>query len=226
MEVMHNRVNRSITINQQQYIHKILERFELKNARSVSTPMAANAKFEKLDAPEVEQPLYQSMLGSLMYAAIGTHPDIMYAIHCLSQFSITPGPAHLMALKHIYCYLNGTRGLGIIFDGNQLQDGLIAYSDSDWAGDPNSRKSVLGYVMIFCGAVIAWSAKKQSTLALSSTEAEYMAMTHAGKEVTFLKHTFGDVGIPTPFPVHLPDRQSICDSFSGKSDLPCKIQAY
>ena len=57
--------------------------------------------------------------------------------------------------------------------------------------------------MIFCGAVIAWSAKKQSTLALSSTKAEYMAMTHTGKEVTFLKHTFSDVGIPTPFPVHL-----------------------
>src|SRR5258706_10415911 len=132
--------------------------------------MAANAKFSKLDTPEVNQHLYQSMLGSLMYAAIGTHPDIMYAIHCLSQFSITPGPAHLMALKHIYHYLNGTRGLRIIFNGNRLQDGLIAYSDSNWAGDLNSRKSVSGYTMIFCGAVIAWSAKKQSTLVLSSTE--------------------------------------------------------
>ena len=86
--------------------------------------MAANAKFSKLDTPEVDQHLYQSMLGSLMYAAIGTHPDIMYAIHCLSQFSITPGLAHLTALKHVYCYLNGMRDLGITFDGNQLEDGV------------------------------------------------------------------------------------------------------
>ncbi len=101
----------------------------------MSTLMAANAKFLKLDTPEVDQCLYQSMLGSLMYAAIGTHPDIMYAIHCLSQFSITPGLAHLMVLKHVYHYLNGMQNLRITFDGNQLQDGLIAYSDSDWAGD-------------------------------------------------------------------------------------------
>ncbi len=160
--------------------------------------MTVNTKFEKLDIPEVNQHLYQPMLGSLMYAAIGTCPDIMYAIHSLSQFSITPGPVHLMALKCVYHYLNGMEDLGITFNGNWLQDGLITYSDSNWAGDPNSRNA-----MIFCGAVIAWLAKKQSTLALSSTKAEYMAMTHVGKEIAFLKHTFDDIGMSISFPVPL-----------------------
>src|SRR5260221_3501994 len=169
----------------------------------VSTPMAANTKFEKLDIPEVDQHLYQSMLGSLMYTAIGTHLDIMYAIHSLSQFLITPGPVHLTALKHMYHYLNSTQDLGITFDGNQLQDGLVTYSDSDWAGDLNSCRSVSGYMFILCGAVVAWSANKQMTLVLSSTKAKYMAMTHVGKEVAFLKHTLDDIGISISFPVPL-----------------------
>ncbi len=165
--------------------------------------MAANTKFEKLDIPEVDQHLYQSMLGSLMYTAIGTHLDIMYAIHSLSQFSIAPGPVHLMALKRVYHYLNGMQDLGITFNGNQLQDGLVTYSDSDWAGDLNSCRSISGYVFILCGAIVAWSAKKQMTLALSSTKAKYMAMTHMGKEVAFLKHTFDNIGISILFPVPL-----------------------
>ena len=132
---------------------------------------------------------HDTLFSCLAYTAIGTCLDIMYAIHSLSQFSIAPGPVHLMALKHVYHYLNGMQDLGITFNGNQLQDGLVTYSDSDWAGDLNSCRSISGYVFILCGAIVAWSTKKQMMLALSSTKAEYMAMTHTGKEVAFLKHT-------------------------------------
>src|SRR5258708_12636690 len=79
----------------------------------------------------------------------------------------------------------------------------MGFADSDWAGDPNSRRSVSGYTFMFCGAVVSWSAKKQPTITLSSTEAEYMAMTHAGKEAVFLEHLYSDVGIPISFPIFL-----------------------
>ena|SRR5258708_15980945 len=72
----------------------------------------------------------------------------------------------------------------------------MGFADSDWASDPNSRRSVSGYAFMFCGVIVSWSAKKQLTIALSSTEAEYMAMTHARKEAVFLEHLYGNVGIP------------------------------
>src|SRR6266436_8841751 len=104
---------------------------------------------------------HDTLFSCLAYTAIGTCLDIMYAIHSLSQFSIAPGPVHLMALKRVYHYLNGMQDLGITFNGNQLQDGLVTYSDSDWAGDLNSCRSISGYVFILCGAIVAWSTKKQ-----------------------------------------------------------------
>ena len=165
--------------------------------------MKANIKLPKLEAPEVDQRLYQSMLGSLMYAATRTRPDIMFAVHHLSQFSIAPGTEHLIAMQHIYRYLNGTWNLRIIYHGNRIGENLMGFSDSDWAGDSNSWRSVSGYAFILCGATISWSAKKQPTIALSSTEAEYMAMTHARKEAIFLEHLFGEVRIPFSIPMTL-----------------------
>src|SRR5260221_6275038 len=157
--------------------------------------MATNLKLPKLETLAIDQCLYQSMLGSLMYAAIRMRPDIMFAIHYLSQHSIALGEEHLMAMKHVYQYLNGTPDLGLIYYRNRLNEDLMGFADSDWAGDPNSWRSVSGYAFMFCRAIISWSAKKQPTIALSSTEAKYMAMTHAGKEAIFLEHLYGNVGI-------------------------------
>ncbi len=108
-----------------------------------------------------------------------------------------------MAMKHVYQYLNGTPDLGLIYYRNRLNEDLMGFADSDWAGDPNSWRSVSGYAFMFCRAVVSWSAKKQPTIALSSTEAKYMAMTHAGKEAVFLEHLYGNVGIPISVPIFL-----------------------
>src|SRR5258708_29546620 len=165
--------------------------------------MAANLKLPKMESLSINQRLYQLMLGSLMYAAIGTWPDIMFAIHYLSQHSIAPGEQHLNAMKCIYCYLNGTPDLGLLFYRNQLNCDLVGFSNLDWASDPNTRRSVSGYAFLFCGAVITWSAKKQPTIALLSTEAEYMVMTHSRKEAVFLNHLFSNLEIPFKFPISL-----------------------
>jgi len=138
-----------------------------------------------------------------MHPDIRTQPDIMFAVHYLSQHSITPGEEHLMAMKCIYWYLNGTPDLRLIFYRNRLNEDLMGFADSDWAGDPNSQRSVSGYTFMFCRAAVSWSAKKQPTITLSSTKAEYMAMTHARKEAIFLEHLYGDVGIPILVPIFL-----------------------
>ena len=210
MEITCDRTAHMITVDQRQYIHKILSCFGLHNAKSVSMPMAANIKLPKLEVPTIDQQLYQSMLGSLMYAAIGTCPDIMVAVHHLSQLSITPGPEHLNAIKQVYQYLNGTLDYGITYHGNQMSESLSGFSNLDWAGDPNSCRSVSGHTFMLCGAVVSWSAKKQPKIALSSTKAEYMAITHAGKEAIFLGHIYGDVRISLSFPIPLfIDNQSV-----------------
>src|SRR5258708_22832876 len=93
--------------------------------------------------------------------------------------------------------------MGLIARLHWIRDDIIRFTDSDWAGDANSWRSVSGYAFIFCGVAIAWSAKKQPTIALSSAEAEYMALTHAGKESTFLEHLYKNVGIPISPPIFL-----------------------
>src|SRR5260370_42269010 len=143
------------------------------------------------------------MLGSLIYAATRTRLDIIFAVHYLSQFSIALGSDHLIAMKRVYRYLNGTQDLRITFYGNWIRENLTGFTDSDWAGDSNSRRSIAGYAFIFCGAVIAWLAKKQPTIALSSTEAEYMALTHTGKEAVFLNHLFNNIRISHSTPITL-----------------------
>src|SRR5258708_6343050 len=186
--------------------------------------MATNLKLPKMESPTIDQCVYQSMLGSLMYTAIGTQPDIMFAIHYLSQHSIAPGEKHLNTMKHIYHYLNGTSDLGLLFYGNQFNCDLVSFSNSDWAGDPNARRSVSGYAFLFCRAVIAWPAKKQPTIALLSTEAKYMAMTHSGKEVVFLNHLFNNLEIPIQLPISfLFDNKSSISLVDNPIFTPCSI---
>src|SRR5260370_7241513 len=110
----------------------------------------------------------------------------MFVVHFLSQHSNAPGDEHLNAMKCIYHYLIRTQNLRLIFHGNLLNANLIGFSDSDWAIDPNSQRPVSGYTFIFCGAAIAWSAKKQLSLALLSTKANSILITHSSKELTFL----------------------------------------
>lgn len=110
-EITRDRSARTITVGQERYNQIILERFGLENARPVTTPMAMNLQLEKLDNPTIDVHLYQSMLGSLMYAAVGTRPDISFAVNTLAQHASAPGEEHLCALKRIFQYLIGTKKL-------------------------------------------------------------------------------------------------------------------
>jgi hypothetical protein len=134
---------------------------------------------------------------------LGTRPDISYAVTTLSQYSANPGPEHLTAINRLLRYLSSTRSIGLTYNGNSNEDDATGYSDSDWAGDPRNHRSVSGFVFKMASAAVSWSSKKQPSVALSSTEGEYMASTHAAKEAIWTQRFLSDLGFSIPIPTTL-----------------------
>ena len=151
--------------------------------------------------PEVKA-VYQNIIGSLMYAAITTRPDISFAVQTLSQFNTNPGPIHLTAAKRVLRYLKGTLDLGIKY--MSLDDSeLCIFSDADWGNSVNDRKSVSGYVSMNAGGAVTWNSKKQPTVALSSMEAKYLTLLASTQEVLWLRTLFAELKIPFSNPVDI-----------------------
>ena len=121
----------------------------------------------------------------------------------LSQFLTNPAKQHWTAAKRVLQYLKRTINHGIIYRSDARIPAPTAYSDADWGADINDRKSISGYVFIFAGGPIAWSSKKQTTVALSSMEAEYMALTHAAQEATWLRNLFSEIGLTLKGPIEI-----------------------
>ena len=129
-----------------------------------------------------------------MWIAMCTRPDAAHAVSRLAKYMANPGRAHWAALKRLACYLATTRDLWIVYGRNR--DGLAGFSDADWGTSDDARHSYAGYVFVFDGGAITWSSKKQSVVALSSTEAEYIAITHATKEASWLRYMLSDLVHP------------------------------
>ena len=155
----------------------------------MSTPMETSSKLTPADdsyqANQKDKTRYQSAVGSLMYAMLGTRPDLAYTVSVVSRYSHNPTKGHWGAVKRIFAYLKGTVNLKLTFQG-RLED-LIGYTDSDWAGDTATRRSTSGYVFNVGSAAISWSSKRQATVALSTCEAEYIGQTQATKEAIWLR---------------------------------------
>jgi hypothetical protein len=131
----------------------------------------------------------------LMYVTVGMWPDISFMVQTLSQFLSNPRPAHWMAVKHVFWYLNGMWDLGIIYwKGGEVEP--LAYSDADWGLNINDRKSISGSIFQMAGAPISWQLKKQPMVALSSMEAEYMAESLATCQIIWLQTFTSELGIP------------------------------
>lgn len=128
---------------------------------------------------------YQQDVGTLMYAMLGTRPDIAFAVSCVSRFASNPTPEHVKAVERIYSYLRGTLDLQLTYRG-EISD-LKGYSDSDWGGDPETFRSTSGFVFNVGSGAVSWSSKRQPTVALSTCEAEYRGQTQASKEAIWLR---------------------------------------
>jgi hypothetical protein len=130
-----------------------------------------------------------------MYAMVGSRPDIAFAQSVVSRYMSKPSHEHWLLVKKLLRYLQGTRDLCLRYSAD-FENGLTlyGYSDADWAGDKIDRHSTTGYIFFLAGAPVTWAAKKQPTVALSSTEAEYMAVTQACKEAIWLRRLLTDLG--------------------------------
>ncbi|KAJ4729013.1 Retrovirus-related Pol polyprotein from transposon TNT 1-94 [Melia azedarach] len=185
--------------------------FEMKD---LDTPSAANAYLSVAFAPKsVEEKEYMSRVpytsavGSLMYAMVCTRPDLAQSVSVVSRFIGEPGKEHWQAVKRIFRYLKGTFDVGLIYGGD-TQCLVTRFSDSDYAGDVDSRRSMTGYVFTLGSSVVSWKATLQPTVTLSTTEAEYMALTEAAKEGIWLKGLVSDLGL------HHDQAIVYCDSLS------------
>jgi hypothetical protein len=138
---------------------------------------------------------YQSIVGKLMYAMIATRPDLAYTVSTLGKFAANPSPTHMAAVKRSLCYLKQTSTIGITYSGSSTssESQLTGFSDSDWAGDLDTRRSTTGYVYLCSGGAISWKSRRQPTVALSSTEAEYMATSEASKEAIWLRRLYNEI---------------------------------
>lgn len=175
-----------IFICQRKYAREILERFYMQDCNPVCTPTEVGLKLVKDPGGKmVNSTFYKQIVGSLMYLT-STRPDIMHAVSLISRYMECPKEAHLLAAKRIFRYLNGTINYGLFYRKGEGSD-LFGFTDSDYAGDLDDRKSTSGYVFMMGSGAISWSSKKQSIVTLSSTEAEFIAATTCACQAIWLQ---------------------------------------
>jgi hypothetical protein len=184
-----------IFIDQAPYTNKVLKRLGMENARSALTPLPEGYLPVKNMADPVSslRSQYQSVIGSLLYLMIRSRPDICFAVIKMSQHSSNPTEEHLRIARKICCYLVNTSNLGIRFKGNP-GDGFQSWTDSDWASDPNNRRSTTGFFTTLTGGAVSWTSTAQRTIACSSTEAEYMALSDCSRSNIWIKSMFAEIG--------------------------------
>ena len=200
MLIERDRAAKMIYISQEAFIGSVLTRFNLTDATPISTPLTPGTRLSAADCPTSQEEKdnmatrpYRELVGALAWLALGTRPDIAYATSSLARFGHNPGRTHWEAAKRVLRYLKGTRGWRLKLGGSQPQ--ISAYTDADWGGDRDDRRSIGAYIVkIGCGAV-SWKSKKQTCVALSSTEAEYVALCQVAKESVWMLDFLGGLGV-------------------------------
>jgi len=185
IEIRRSRRNRCLHLSQARYINMILERHGRTDSAPISTPADPHVRLLK-SSPEQQADAnnpqrYQSAVGLLMYAMVGSTPDIAFPVLAVSQHSTNPGPSHWTAIRRIFRYLARTQTWGLNYQVGHCG----GYTDADWGGGED-RRLISGYAFMVNGAVVAWASKKQPSIALSSTEGESIALTQGVKESLWL----------------------------------------
>lgn len=229
LEIQRDRVQRTINITATEFICKTLARFNMSECKGAMAPLPHNTVLKP--TPENEKPLassqfpYRALIGSLNYLATLLRPDIGYAVSLLSRFQNRPSMQHWESAKTVLRYLKSTQSQGILYSARQPAvnvnddglpeqtkrppDELFGYADASWAEDPEHRRSQTGYVFMLANAAIDWRTSRQTVVALSSTEAEYLSLSAATKEALYLRNLMSVLTDTPPRPVViLEDNQS------------------
>ena len=194
MSIHRDRGARTITLAQGRLTKDLLEKYRLEECKPLSTPLSAATKLTKEgELLDTSTYTYSQLIGSLMYLSVCTRPDLAQAVGALARHMAKPTTEHWTAAKGVLRYLSGTANYGITFGGQELK--LTAYCDADYGGDIDTRRSTTGYVFILGGGAISWSSRLQPTVAVSTTEAEYMAAAYAIKEALWLRTLLYELGL-------------------------------
>lgn len=185
----------SITLDQSTYASELLETTGMSNCKGASTPLDPGMRYVQASEDNMlsaaEALKYRQAVGGLLYLSGGTRPDLAFATTYMSQFNNRPSKEHWTGVQHILRYLKQTKNTKLIFQ--KTGKSLEVFCDSDWASDKVDRRSFSGYVVLLAGGAVSWSSKKQRTTALSTVEAEYIAMCHAAKEVLWFQNFLGEI---------------------------------
>ena len=182
-----------IVMKQERYARLLLERFNMSKCNAVSTPMVPGLKLSHEGEELPENNEYAAIVGSLLYLAVKTRPDISYAVGVLTRFMSCPRLPHLQAAKRVLRYISKDPGAGLFFAGRMFKEKRTPslrcklFSDADFAGDPVMRKSTSGMVLMVNGAPVMWKSRLQSIVALSTCEAEFVAAGAAAREGLWFK---------------------------------------
>ena len=207
VEINRNEASGNMILTQTAYVNTILEKFNMADCKPASVPMQPNQNLELAKECAVTTP-YRELIGSLIFLARTTRLDISYAASKLSQFTSCHDDSHWRAAKEVLRYLKRTAALGLEYKRNSSAV-LSGYTDSDYAGDKLQRKSTSGFVFFLNDAVISWSSQKQPVVAVSSTEAEYVALAAGAREAIWLRKFLQELGYTQPEPTEiLVDNQS------------------
>lgn len=186
--------NGAIHLSQAAYTKKVLNKFGFGDSNAVSTPVNYQQVLEgDNDSNGVNFP-YRQVVGSLIYLAIGTRPDISFAVGYVSRFMERPAKIHVTAVKRILKYLKGSSEYGILFPSENANNfKFFIYSDADYAGCVETRRSTSGYCLLLGQSIVSWCSERQCSVSTSTAESEYIAASHASRELVWLKRLLDEL---------------------------------
>lgn len=189
------KVNDGLYIDQKKYLKNVLEKYRMENCNPIETPMDENFKIDKQCKVDLSlEKQCRSLIGSLMYATIGSRPDLAQSVYYLSRFQTTPCSELWIALKRVLRYIKGSLDLKLKYSKDNSNTVLVGYADADWARD-DDRRSTSGHLFKIYNNTVIWKSKKQTTIALSTTEAEFISLCEASMEICWIVKLLKDLGI-------------------------------
>ncbi|KAL4035514.1 hypothetical protein IC575_004209 [Cucumis melo] len=202
IQIVRNRKNKTLAMSQTSYMDKMLSRYKMQNFKKALLSYRYGIHLSKEQCPKTPQEVedmsnisYAYAVGSLMYAMLCTRPDICYSVGIVSRYQSNPGRDHWTAIKNILKYLRRTKDYMLVYGSKDLI--LIGYTDSDFQTDKDARKSTSGSVFTLNGGAVVWRSIKQSCIADSTMEVEYVAACEAAKKAVWLKKFLTDLeGVP------------------------------
>ena len=207
MRVQQDLQEETIRFTQRPYWEHVLNRFSLTNVTPRNTPLPVGILLDSNMSPKTDSERkqmtdkpYRPILGSVMWGQLATRPDLSFSVSLLARFQSNPGIDHWSALMHVIGYIKNTMDFGLTYYRDTGDISPIAFADADYGGCRDTRRSTSGYVFMMAGGPVTWSSKHQATVALSTVEAEYVAISCSAQQMLWMQSWLSEVEIPYTLP--------------------------